>query len=131
MEIYLTRLVGVRGKTTSTSTLTYRYTYLNISFSSLYFHLCDSPCNMNNTTSNTQESDTHQNNTPNEPNLVGIKTCLEMVFKDEATRPGIRTFHDWKSKGYFPYHKIGKRIFLDPVQVRKALDKRFTVEAID
>lgn len=66
-----------------------------------------------------------------EPTLVGIKTCLETVFPDEATRPGLRTFNEWKSRGYFPSVKIGKRVFLDPVAVRKALDKRFTIQAID
>lgn len=66
-----------------------------------------------------------------EPTLVGIQTCLEIVFPDPATRPGKRTFLEWKSRQYFPSVKIGKRVFLDPVQVRKALDKRFTIEAID
>ena len=72
-----------------------------------------------------------QQNRRNEPTLVGMTTCLEMIFRDKATRPSIRTFHSWKSKGYLPFLKVGKRIFLDPVQVRKALDKRFTIEAID
>ncbi|MEJ6578926.1 MAG: hypothetical protein QNL68_03920 [Akkermansiaceae bacterium] len=66
-----------------------------------------------------------------EPTLVGIQTCLKTVFPDEATRPGVRTFNEWRARGYYPYHKIGKLVFLDPIQVRKALDKRFTIEAID
>ena len=66
-----------------------------------------------------------------EPALVGIKTCLETVFPDEATRPGIRTFNEWRARGYYPHVNIGKRVFLDPVAVRRALDKRFTIEAID
>jgi hypothetical protein len=66
-----------------------------------------------------------------EPTLVGIKTCLTTVFPDEATRPGIRTFNEWKNRGYFPSVKIGKRVFLDPVIVRRALDKRFTIQAIE
>jgi hypothetical protein len=69
--------------------------------------------------------------TPPEPILVGIFTCLTIVFPDEVTRPSLRCFNDWKSKKYFPSVKIGKRVFLDPVQVRKALDKRFTIQAID
>lgn len=31
-----------------------------------------------------------------EPTLVGIKTCLETVFPDEATRPSLRAFNDWR-----------------------------------
>lgn len=74
-----------------------------------------------------------QNNTctSNEPTLVGIKTCLAIVFPDEATRPSLRAFNDWKNLGYFPQLKVGKRVFLDPVQVRIALEKRFTINAID
>lgn len=69
--------------------------------------------------------------TSQEPTLVGIKTCLQIVFPDESTRPGIRTFNEWKNRGYFPSVKIGRRVFLDPMIVRKALEKRFTIEAID
>jgi hypothetical protein len=63
--------------------------------------------------------------------LLGIEACLKRVFKDENSRPGIRTFNEWRAKGYYPYHKIGKRVYLSPVAVRKALDKRFIIEAID
>lgn len=70
-------------------------------------------------------------NISQEPALVGIETCIAVVFPDEETRPAVRTFLDWKAKKYFPSVKIGKRVFLDPVQVRKALDKRFTIQAID
>lgn len=72
--------------------------------------------------------ETHKATTASqEPTLVGIRTCLEIVFPDEATRPGIRTMNDWKQKGYFPSVKIGGRVFLNPVAVRRALEKRFTV----
>ena len=66
---------------------------------------------------------------PVEPVLVGMTTGLELVFPDPATRPSIRAFNNWKQKGYFPSVKIGKRVFIDPVQVRKALDARFTIHA--
>ena len=65
----------------------------------------------------------------NEPQLVGIKTGLELVFPDPDTRPSIRAFNDWKAKGYFPSLKIGKRVFVDPAQVRLALQSRFTINA--
>jgi hypothetical protein len=64
-----------------------------------------------------------------EPTLVGIKTCLGIVFPDEETRPSLRSFNSWKNMGYFPQVKIGKRVFLDPVVVRRALEKRFTINA--
>ena len=72
------------------------------------------------------------NTTKKEPTLVGIKQCLEIVFPHEdGGRPGLRTFNEWRAKGFYPYLRVGKRIYLDPVQVRRALDKRFTIEAID
>ena len=65
----------------------------------------------------------------NEPQLVGMKTGLELVFPDPETRPSIRAFNNWKKRGYFPSIKIGKRVFVDPVMVRKALDANFTIHA--
>ncbi len=68
-------------------------------------------------------------NTQQEPTLVGIKPALEAVFTDESTRPSLRAWNDWRAKGYYPYVKIGKRVFIDPVSARKALEARFTIEA--
>lgn len=65
----------------------------------------------------------------NTPALVGVKTCLALIFPDKDTRPSIRTFMEWKNRGYFPQLKIGKRVFLDPVIVRAALEKRFTINS--
>lgn len=64
-----------------------------------------------------------------EPQLVGMRTGLELVFPDPKTRPSIRAFNSWKQKGYFPSVRIGRRVFVDPVMVRKALDARFTINA--
>jgi hypothetical protein len=64
-----------------------------------------------------------------EPMLVGINTGRELVFPDPETRPSIRAFNDWKNKGFFPSVKIGKRVFIDPAQVRLALESRFTINA--
>ncbi len=71
------------------------------------------------------------NTNKQEPTLVGIRTCLEIVFPDKPTRPGLRTFNEWRARGYYPHLKIGKRVYLDATAVRKALAKRFTIEAID
>lgn len=68
--------------------------------------------------------------TVQERKLVGIKTCLGMVFPDPSSRPSFRTFNDWKAKGFLPYHKVGKRVFMDPQQVRAALDKQFLVHPV-
>ena len=67
------------------------------------------------------------NSKENEIQLVGMDQCIRIVFPDSDSRPSKRTFHSWKAKGYLPYHKIGKRVFLDPVQVREALDRQFLI----
>lgn len=69
------------------------------------------------------------NTTDQEPTLVGIQSALELVFKDESTRPSRRAWDEWRAKGYYPYVKIGKRVFINPVKAREAILKRFTIEA--
>ncbi|MCP5537538.1 MAG: hypothetical protein H7A51_15055 [Akkermansiaceae bacterium] len=66
----------------------------------------------------------------NEPTLLGIEPARNAVFPDPATRPSIRAWNSWRSKNFYPYVKIGKRVWIDPVQARKALEARFTIEAI-
>lgn len=69
--------------------------------------------------------DTIQQNT-----LVGINRCREILFPDAASAPAIRTFHEWMARRYFPVHKIGRRVFLDPFEVRAALSRRFRINPI-
>jgi hypothetical protein len=76
-------------------------------------------------------SETTCNRMNGEKVLLGTKACLRTIFPDEEGRPSDRTFTQWRLDGYFPSIKIGRRIFLDPVVVRKALAKRFTIQAID
>jgi hypothetical protein len=60
--------------------------------------------------------------------LISLEECRLRVFS-KGCAPAHRTFADWKAKGWFPYLKIGGRIFCDPRAVRAALDERFTVPA--
>ncbi|RYD24308.1 MAG: hypothetical protein EOP88_00680 [Verrucomicrobiaceae bacterium] len=61
--------------------------------------------------------------------LVGAEDCIKIVFPYETSRPGLRTFREWQAKGFFAYHRIGRRTFFDPEEVRTALDRRFKVNA--
>jgi hypothetical protein len=70
------------------------------------------------------------NTTPQEPTLVGVQSALEIVFPDPAARPSIRVWNEWRAKGYYSYLKIGKRVYINPVNARKEIAKRFTIEAI-
>ena len=62
--------------------------------------------------------------------LVGVNKCREIVFPDPESAPGERTFHQWMANRYFPVHKIGRRVFLDPEEVRNALSRRFKIHAV-
>ncbi|MBP36535.1 MAG: hypothetical protein CMP31_13120 [Roseibacillus sp.] len=63
--------------------------------------------------------------------LVGTDRCIEIVFPDDVSRPGKRTFLEWKAQGYFRYRKIGRRVFYNPEEVAADLARRFRVEAIN
>jgi hypothetical protein len=62
--------------------------------------------------------------------LVGAEACISAVFPDEASRPSLRSFREWQTRGYFPFVRVGRRTFFDPEDVRSALDRRFRVNAI-
>ena len=66
-----------------------------------------------------------------EPQLVGLKQALEIIFGESKSAPSFRLFSQWKQDGYFPTVKIGRRCFCNVERVRKALEKRFTVEAFN
>lgn len=61
--------------------------------------------------------------------LLGAAETIAAVFPGEKSRPALRTFREWQARGYLPVHKIGKRTFFDPAEVRRALDRRFRIEA--
>lgn len=61
--------------------------------------------------------------------LLGAAETITAVFPGENSRPALRTFREWQARGFLPYHKIGKRTFFDPEEVRRALDRRFRIEA--
>jgi hypothetical protein len=63
--------------------------------------------------------------------LVGAQACLDLLFPDGASRPSLRTFRQWQANRYLPFHKIGRRTFFDPEQVRAALDRRFKILPAD
>jgi hypothetical protein len=74
--------------------------------------------------------DARMNATPT-AQLYGIDACRKIIFPDEATAPAERTFKKWMAARYFPVHKIGRRVFLDPEEVRAALSRRFRINAVE
>lgn len=61
--------------------------------------------------------------------LVGASACLQIVFPDEGSRPSLRSFRKWQAAGFFPVHRIVRRTFFDPDEVRAALSRRFRIDA--
>ena len=61
--------------------------------------------------------------------LLGIHGTLAAIWPDESERPSLRAFMEWKRRGFVPYLKIGRRVFFDPQEVRRALERRFEIQA--
>jgi hypothetical protein len=61
--------------------------------------------------------------------LVDGEKCLALLFPEKRCRPTLRTFLEWKARGKIPYRKIGKRIYYDPVEVRRSIDRNCKIEA--
>ena len=65
------------------------------------------------------------------PQLVGAEECIEIIFPCAKSRPGLRTFRQWQAKGFIPVHRIGRRTYFDPAQVRAAIEHRFRVAPVE
>lgn len=63
------------------------------------------------------------------PAYVGIVECRKIVFGTGPEAPSKRTWDAWRAKGFYPFIRVGKRIFADPEAVKAALARRFTVHA--
>jgi hypothetical protein len=55
---------------------------------------------------------------------VDAQGCLEELFPDPRSRPSLRWFRYLQYDGIIPYRKIGRRVFFDVAEVRRALDRR-------
>lgn len=61
--------------------------------------------------------------------LLGIEETRIAIFGTGKEAISKRQFAEWKSRGFFPYHKIGKRIFCEVEEVKRALSRRFKIAA--
>jgi hypothetical protein len=61
--------------------------------------------------------------------LVTAQICLEKLFPNKRTRPSLRWFLGLKAAGVVPHRKIGRLVFYDVAEVRRAFDRKFKVEA--
>ena len=63
--------------------------------------------------------------------LVNGESLIKTIWKDESSRPTLRTLNEWKSKGYLPFYRIGGRVYYSPAKVRKALEKQFEIKELN
>jgi hypothetical protein len=63
------------------------------------------------------------------PGLVKARGLAISLCPDPDSRPSLRTIRRWQDMRLIPFLKIGGAVYFDPVQVRRALDARFTVRA--
>lgn len=62
--------------------------------------------------------------------LLGIEETRIAIFGTGKEAISKRQFAEWKARGFFPFYRIGgKRIFCDPEEVKRALSRRFKVNA--
>lgn len=59
--------------------------------------------------------------------LVGENALRATIWPDSESRPSRRWFLELKARGLIPYHRIGRRVFFDPAEVRASLDHNFRI----
>jgi hypothetical protein len=68
---------------------------------------------------------------PSAPALVGLEEGRVTLFGTGPEAISKRCFAEWKARGYFPYVKVGKRVFVNVDEVRRALERRFKINAVE
>ena len=65
---------------------------------------------------------------PESAGLVNAQECLEKIFPNACSRPSLKWFKGLQAAGKIPYRKIRRRVWFDPEEVRRAMDKQFRVQ---
>lgn len=65
------------------------------------------------------------------PAYVGLEECRKLVFGTGPEAPSKRCFLEWKARGFYPFIKVGKRVFANADEVKAALERRFKVNAVE
>jgi hypothetical protein len=69
---------------------------------------------------------------PNSPTPEGLLIAEELliaIWPNPKSRPSLRWLREQQARRTLPYVKCGRLVFFCPVKCRRALEKRFTVEA--
>lgn len=71
------------------------------------------------------------NRNPSSPALCGLEEGRVSLFGTGPEAISKRCFAEWKARGYYPYVKVGKRVFINVDDVRRALERRFKINAVE
>lgn len=63
------------------------------------------------------------------PALLGLEEGRIALFGTGPEAISKRGFDEWRSRGFYPYVKVGKRVFVNVDEVRRALERRFKIQA--
>jgi hypothetical protein len=63
------------------------------------------------------------------PSLVNAADLLRDLFPSIDSRPSLRWLRRMQARGLVPFKKIGRLVFFDPEEVRRALDRQFSIHA--
>jgi hypothetical protein len=66
---------------------------------------------------------------PDSPTLVGLDAGRIAIFGTGPDAPSKRSWAEWRARGYFPVVKVGKRVFVNAEECRRALERRFKINA--
>lgn len=58
--------------------------------------------------------------------LLNGNQLLEEMW-EESSRPSLRWLQEQQRRRTIPYIKIGHSVFFDPIKVRAALDRKFSI----
>lgn len=70
-----------------------------------------------------------QRKEPIRSGLTDAHGLLLALWPEAESRPSLRWLREQQARRTVPYIKIGRRVFFDPLQVRRAIEKNFSVEA--
>lgn len=62
--------------------------------------------------------------------LLDAEGLLSAIWRDKKSRPSLRWLRGMQEKRLVPYRKIGRKVYFDPQEVRRAIDSQFKVESI-
>jgi hypothetical protein len=62
--------------------------------------------------------------------LVGSENLLKALWPDQSERPSVRWLRKMVYTRSMPFRRISNRLWFDPAECRRALDRQFKIEEV-